>query len=209
MKILALSDLHTEEEALQEIRGRYARIKPDYTFILGDITNQSLNFSEEVAGSFKNLFVIPGNNDPPGSMRCFGDGNIHGKSVKLGEYNLTGFGYSNPTPFNTPNELGEDEIYSQMKKLWIDSKTILLTHTPPFGHFDEVHGGEHIGSASVLRIIEERKPFLHFCGHVHADEGVARIGPTTVVKVPALSKYKYCVCEVHGKDVSVEFPDCE
>ena len=96
------------------------------------------------------------------------------------------------TPFNTPGELAEEEIYERIKDLPIDQKTILVCHCPPCGYFDSVRG-EKTGSTSLLRIIHEKEPLVFLCGHIHELEGVARIGKTTVIKIPAAMNGKVAV----------------
>jgi hypothetical protein len=105
---------------------------------------------------------------------------------------------SPPTPFGTPNELSEDEIYDSLVRLPITSKTILLTHAPPLGTFDMTSKG-NAGSSAILRIVEEKQPLALFCGHIHEHEGVAKIGKTQVVKLPSARDYRYCVAELDDK----------
>lgn len=85
-----------------------------------------------------------------------------------------------------------------------DRNTILVCHCPPFGHFDEVRG-KHIGSTAILKIIEEKQPFVVLCGHVHEYEGVRRIDKTYLIKVSAAVNGKACVMSIDKNAVSVEF----
>ncbi|HIH22831.1 TPA: hypothetical protein HA238_03825 [Candidatus Micrarchaeota archaeon] len=207
MRVFVFSDLHDEEVTFESLRKKYAESDAgfDLVFILGDTTNDSPKFLEEVVSSSKNCFFIPGNNEPESAIQrvLSSRGYIHCKRVSLPNgLNIVGFGKSNITPFGTPGELSEEEIYSQMRSLPIDSNTILLLHVPPLGFFDEVNGprgSQHIGSSSVLQIIEEKKPFVVFCGHVHENEGVAMIDNTYVIKVPAAKLGKYGIAEIDDK----------
>jgi len=195
MRVFVFSDLHDEEVTFESLRKKYAESDAgfDLVFILGDTTNDSPKFLEEVVSSSKNCFFIPGNNEPESAIQrvLSSRGYIHCKRVSLPNgLNIVGFGKSNITPFGTPGELSEEEIYSQMRSLPIDSNTILLLHVPPLGFF---------GSSSVLQIIEEKKPFVVFCGHVHENEGVAMIDNTYVIKVPAAKLGKYGIAEIDDK----------
>lgn len=59
---------------------------------------------------------------------------------------------------------------------------VLLVHGPPFGYGDvEPYGGTHVGSPSLLRFIEDMRPKLVVCGHIHSGHGRYRIGETLVV----------------------------
>lgn len=210
MRILAFSDLHDEEAALEKLRSVYVKTAFDAVFITGDTTNVSYSFLEETIGSFNKspVFWIPGNNEPPNVLERAGKlkNYLHGKQTKLGTFAVVGFGMSPPTPFMTPNELSEDEIYSSLAKLKIDSNTILLTHAPPLGCFDMTKKG-NAGSSAIRRIVEEKQPFALFCGHIHEHQGVEKIGKTTVVKLPCARDGRCCVAELDDKisHITVKF----
>ena len=131
---------------------------------------------------------------------------LHGKRVELEDgLNAVGFGYSPPTPFFTYGELSEEEIYLQMSKLDIDENTLLLMHCPPKGHFDNVHMVRKIGSESILKIIEGKKPFAAFFGHVHEHVGTEKLGPTRLIKLPPANSMRACSLTINDKRISAEF----
>jgi Icc-related predicted phosphoesterase len=48
------------------------------------------------------------------------------------------------------------------------SKTVLVTHDPPFGiGLDMTANGEQVGSKAVLEFIEDTQPYLTLHGHIH------------------------------------------
>lgn len=204
MRILAFSDLHDEEAAFESVR----RLSPSYDFVFacGDIS-RSASFAEEVA-SLPNILVVPGNWD---NQRACGallksPSCVHMRRRELADgLNAVGFGYSAPTPFGTYGELSERKILSDMSSLPIDGNTLLLLHSPPRGHFDLAPGGRHIGSESVLRIIEERRPLAAFFGHAHEHEGVSMLGPTTLVKLPPVNYMRACSVHIMNKRITAEF----
>ncbi len=206
MRLLAFSDLHDEEVTLEKIKEFYLSAKFDYVLIAGDTTSHSVSFVEEVVWLFSNCFIIPGNNEDTRVIEYLKNKEpyIHEKKVTVGDYTIVGFGLSNMTPFNTPGELSEEEIYERIKQLPINNKTILLCHCPPFGHFDTVRD-KKTGSTSLLRIIHEKEPLVFLCGHIHELEGVARIGKTTVIKIPAAMNGKVAVVAIEDKDIKVDF----
>ena len=58
---------------------------------------------------------------------------------------------------------------------------ILVLHSPPKGHCDANGGGDHFGSEALLGGIEEKRPRLAVCGHIHESWGCeSRIGETPV-----------------------------
>jgi Icc-related predicted phosphoesterase len=59
---------------------------------------------------------------------------------------------------------------------------ILVVHGPPHGYGDYVERDRsHAGSPGLLARIEEVKPRLVVCGHVHRGRGIYQIGPTICV----------------------------
>ena len=207
MRILAFSDIHDEEIALEKLKKFYDINKFDHVFISGDITNRSVSFAEDILDAFPNCYLVPGNNEPLAVMEFLKSKKnfIHEKRVELDDkLNLVGFGYSNITPFNTPNEYSEGEIYTRIGKLKIDENTILLIHCPPYGFFDEVRG-KYIGSTSIKRIIEEKRPLAVLCGHVHEQQGTAMLGNTKIIKLPAALARKACEITITNKNTYVEY----
>ncbi len=49
---------------------------------------------------------------------------------------------------------------------------ILITHGPAFGILDKNAEGLHIGCKDLLRKVQEIKPRLHICGHIHESYGM-------------------------------------
>ncbi len=207
MQILTFSDIHDDEIMLEKLRNHYTENKFDYVFICGDITNRSISFAEDVIKAFPDCYIVPGNNEPQAVMDLLKatKNYIHERRVELRDnLNAVGFGYSNITPFDTPNEYTESEIYERMSKLKIDNNTLLITHCPPYGYFDEVRG-KNIGSISIKRIVEEKQPLAILSGHVHEYEGVSKIDKTQVLKIPAANSNKACSLTIKNKNTYVEY----
>src|SRR6476659_653551 len=68
---------------------------------------------ERLAGTDVCAYVIPGNDDPWAIDEVLAGGHsvvpCDEKVVRVGPHEMVSFGYSNPTPWKTPRELGEDE----------------------------------------------------------------------------------------------------
>jgi len=205
MRILAFSDLHEEEAALESL----VKLAPgyDHVFICGDFAKTS-HFAESVLESFPKAFIVPGNWDskPVNELASKAECWAHKKRFEIEDgLNVVGFGYSPPTPFHTYGELAEEDIYSQMSKLKIDHNTLLILHCPPKGHFDNVHLVRNIGSSAILRIIEEKKPLAALFGHVHERQGTEMFGATQLVKLPPANSGKACSISIKDKRISAEF----
>ena len=58
---------------------------------------------------------------------------------------------------------------------------VLVLHSPPQGHCDSNGAGMHFGSVALLRAIEEKRPRLAVCGHIHESWGCeSSVGETPV-----------------------------
>jgi len=214
MKILGISDAHDEQVFIDKIKTIWNENEYDALFILGDITTRIqtiLDFIKDIRNR-KKIYIIPGNNEPKQVIERYKQLGIliHNKRLEFGEfkrYNIVGFGFSNPTPFGTPGELSEDEIYKEMAKLPIDNRTFLLNHTPPYGFFDQINEKSkeiHVGSKAIRKIIEERQPLAAFSGHIHKEYGIRRLGNTNIIKIPALTFGKYGVINIQNKISDIE-----
>lgn len=160
---------------------------------------------ERLAGTETRAYVIPGNDDPWSIDEVLAGGSsvvpCDEKVVALGPHELLSFGYSNPTPWKTPRELEEDEIYARLSRLTEQLENpkgaIFNIHVPPWEssldtafEVDEelryvTRGGRPhevpTGSLAVRQIIEETQPVLSLHGHIHESKGVTRIGRTVAI----------------------------
>ena len=60
-------------------------------------------------------------------------------------------------------------------------EAVLVLHSPPKGHCDSNGAGMHLGSPALLRAIEEKRPRLAVCGHIHESWGCeSQVGETPV-----------------------------
>ena len=206
MKILAFGDLH----------GNYLKVLDylnnnnlDLIIITGDITNFGpAELGEEILNEISQfnipVLTIPGNSDPITIHSKIENSkaiNIHGRSVIIKDIGICGFGGSNPTPFNTPLEFEEIQIYEEARKVFeiVSKQRILLfiTHAPPYGtKTDQLTSGDHVGSKSIRKIIEEFQPTLNICGHIHESKGVDKIGITQVINPGELSDGYGCLIHI-------------
>jgi len=160
---------------------------------------------ERLAASGTRAYVIPGNDDPweidavlaAGSSVVACDETVQ----SVGPHEMVSLGYSNRTPWHTPRELDEEEIYTRLKRL-VDqlenpSSAILNVHVPPYeSSLDTAYevdeelryvtkgGRPHeipTGSPAVRQVIEETQPLLSLHGHIHESKGVTKIGRTVAI----------------------------
>lgn len=160
---------------------------------------------ERLSGTETLAYVIPGNDDPWSIDAVLASGTsvvACDESVQqIGPHEMVSFGYSNQTPWKTPRELGEEEIYERLKRLVDQLETprraIFNIHVPPYESSldtalevdDDLRyvmkgGRPHevpTGSPAVRQIIEETQPLLSLHGHIHESKGVTRIGRTMAI----------------------------
>jgi len=160
---------------------------------------------ERLAGTDTRAYVIPGNDDPWEIDAVLASGErvvpCDEKVVEVGPHELLSLGYSNRTPWKTPRELDEEEIYARLKRLTEQlqnpERAIFNIHVPPWEssldtafEVDEelryvTKGGRPhevpTGSRAVRQIIEETQPMLSLHGHIHESKGVTRIGRTVAI----------------------------
>jgi Icc-related predicted phosphoesterase len=206
LKILVLSDFHGSSQAFNHAAAKMAEPTMDLAIICGDVTNfgsveEAKKLLALVSKTELPVLYVPGNCDPPqltreemGHAKC-----IHDTCMKVQDVAFFGVGGSPPTPFRTPFELSEGEIdlllhhgFDQCSRGGKTSRTVLVSHSPPRGTcLDLTSGGEHVGSSSVRRFVEEKRPALVLCGHIHEASGLDKIGSSVIVN-PGPARHNQC-----------------
>lgn len=190
MRLFAISDFHGKASLARAALA--AASGADAIVICGDISDYGHGLREvcEVLSSFKgDVIVVPGNCDPPleveGACSEFGLTYAHGRLVELGDIKVGAIGGSTKTPFNTPFELGEDEIASLLSRFSNSKNLVVAVHCPPHGtKVDRTSTGVHAGSKALRGFIEREVPLLCVCGHIHERGGEEDVvGRTRVVNV--------------------------
>lgn len=210
MKILVVSDIHGKHMKIIEYLNKN---HVDLIILTGDITNfgpceLAVEILNEISSFDIPVLVIPGNCDPIdfyGKIDNSNAVNIHGRSVTIKNIGICGFGGSNPTPFNTPLEFDEVEIYKEARRLMesiTDHEiTLFVTHAPPLDtKTDVLPSGNHVGSESIRKIIEEFQPSLNLCGHIHESVAMDEIGETKVINPGMLSEGHVCIINIDDSD---------
>jgi Icc-related predicted phosphoesterase len=160
---------------------------------------------ERMAAYGIDVFVMPGNDDP---FSC--DAVLEAarhvtacdeRVVRVGPHEMISCAYANPTPWNSPRELPEDELYARLRGLAEQvedpANAIFNLHVPPYASgldtANEINddltlryvGGQPnpipVGSTAVRQIIEEYQPLLALHGHIHECRGETQIGRTLAI----------------------------
>jgi Icc-related predicted phosphoesterase len=145
--------------------------------------------------------LAPGNDDPLFVDDLLGSSdmlvNPEGRLVELpGGFTMISVGYSNPTPWDSPRELPEEQLAARINALADEvpdmSRAVFNLHVPPKDTvidqamaLDEefrpvMRSGAPVitgvGSTAVRDALTTYQPLLGLHGHIHESRGEARIG---------------------------------
>jgi Icc-related predicted phosphoesterase len=188
VKLLAFSDLHRD-------RGQAKRLvelaqQADIVIGAGDFASVRMGIQraiEPLKAIEKPTVLVPGNNESESELveACEGWACatlLHGEAADIDGVTFFGLGGGVPvTPFPWSFDLTEEDAAAKLHDC--PDGAVLVVHSPPKGYVDEAFG-RHLGSEAILRTIEEKRPPLAICGHIHQCWGnEARIGPTRLINV--------------------------
>lgn len=219
MKVIAGTDFHGSRGAFEAFARNIGQHKADLAVICGDITNfgtveQAKNLLEILTEVNAPIVFVPGNCDPPSltDLQIKGLTCIHGEILTYNNLSFIGLGGSTISPFNTFFEMNEEEIASilnkcveNLRKITHRKDIILISHSPPKNtKLDKTFSGAHVGSISVRRFIEENKPILVFCGHIHEAKGIDYIGNSVIVNPGPAKQGNYALATIEGNRVKID-----
>jgi Icc-related predicted phosphoesterase len=177
-------------------------------------------------------YVMPGNDDPPGVDHAIERATrveaCDGRLVAFAGYTMISCGYSNRTPFDSPRELDEDELYQRVAVLaeQVDDmeRCVFNLHVPPYDSsldmapaltddLEVVMQGSApkmipVGSTAVRELIEHYQPMLGLHGHVHESPGATRIGRTLCINPGSdyhTGRISGCLLRLRGPTVRHQF----
>jgi len=188
VKLLIFSDIHNDALALR----RLMSIEADYYFCAGDLVNFARGLdamAEIMQPRADRVYILPGNHESAANIAdlCarYGFHDFHGQYMQIGDFEVVGLGYSNPTPFDTPGEYSEAELETRLNAFDGLKPMIAICHAPPFGtSLDRITNLKHAGSRSVREFIRREQPRYFFCGHIHEAAGSQdKLGETSAMNV--------------------------
>jgi len=155
------------------------------------------------------LYWIGGNDDKPEALiHASSTPHVHfidEKVVRLdNDHEILGFGWTNPSPWNTPRELSEDRLAERLEPLLNrvedPAHAIYLMHAPPFETGLDIapkldattdpprpviQGGQQVlipvGSTTFRTAILETQPLLGLHGHIHETKNAAKLKRSVLV----------------------------
>jgi len=167
---------------------------------------------ERLAGTGIKMYMTGGNDDAPDILGALDEHsrenvvNCEGKRIVIDddEHLMLSCGLSNPTPWNTPREVPDEDLGRHIEEIVGGvadfSRAIFNFHAPPRDSSLDTaaeldwttdppkvvtSGGTPVmagvGSAAVRAAIEKYQPLLSLHGHIHESRGETRIGRTVSV----------------------------
>jgi Icc-related predicted phosphoesterase len=185
VRLLAFSDVHRDDRKAREL-AEMAR-EADVVVAAGDFASVHIGLEKLIDMLVvieTPTVLVPGNNETEEALREACQGwkaatVLHGEGTTIDGVDFYGLGAGvPPTPWDWSFDLTEEE--AEAKLAGAPEGAVLVVHSPPKGHLD----GRNLGSEAILRTIEEKRPKVAICGHIHEDGGKEdRIGPTRLYNV--------------------------
>jgi Icc-related predicted phosphoesterase len=197
----------TSEAELAGAHGDSAAIDRLFKRAMADSVRHWLELAQErLAGSPIRLYVMLGNDDEPTLAEVLAESPLHVACedlvVDLGEgIEMLSCGIANPTPWNSPRELPDEQLGQHLEQLIGElkdpSRSVFNLHVPPRAtaldqapKLDEnlkpvVRGGTvqmaPAGSQAVRDVIERYQPLIALHGHIHESRASTKLGKTVCI----------------------------
>ena len=192
-RLFAAGDIHGDTSLAKRLARRAKENHADLVILCGDLTHFEQS-SDNIIGPFKKeglkLLLIPGNHESLATTDFLAEmydvKNIHGYSVRYDDVGIFGAGGSSvvgPSPVIDSEEMF-DLLKKGFEKVRYLPKKIMVTHEHPSESKIEKFTSFFPGSKAVNKAVNEFKPDLLLCSHVHEAEGIEeKIGNTKVLNV--------------------------
>jgi uncharacterized protein len=177
-----------------------------FSSVMRDQAEQWVHLADQrLSNTDVRCFIMPGNDDEAFLAEVLAESdhieNHDGSIIEIGDYLIAGYGFSNPTPWDTPREKSEEEIERDCKELLSRAPQtdhlVFNAHVPPYdsgldlapelrADFSMIKAGGQpnmvpVGSTAVRRVVEDYQPMLVLSGHIHESRGVTSIGDSVVI----------------------------
>jgi len=205
MKLLCITDIHNRLEPFQHILNHAGPI--DAVLLGGDLTNFGTPADVEnivhIAQSLNvPVLAVAGNCDSAQiDQRLEELGvSVAGRGIITNDVGIHGLSAAPPW-HKGMYDFTEEEMALRLQAGFDQVKNarwhVVLTHVPPRDiKLDRTHFFQHVGSTALREFVEQTRPALVVCGHLHESRGVDTLGPTVVVNCgPAASGY-YAIAEI-------------
>jgi len=194
----------TNPSDMQQLQSDDAKVQSIIKELMLDTVRKWVQVTEErLKGSDIKVYITGGNDDLQEIESIIGSSKFvidpEDKVVTVdGRFEMISTGWSNPTPWRTPRECSEKQLWDKIEKMASQVKdmknAIFNLHVPPIDSGIDacpkldanlkpvLAGGEIVmtsgGSSSVRKAIEAHQPLLSLHGHIHESKGFLKIGRT-------------------------------
>ncbi len=187
MKILAMADLHGDLGIYCQLKELVRTFDVEVVVLAGDLLHsfrsdltieqaqsENANQISKVLHSLSIPVLYIMGNDDLIELDCQNKlvQSIHGRRVVIGRFAFVGYQYSLPFMAGI-FEKAESEIEKDLLMIepLLDANTLFVTHSPAYGFLDlgiPIPGRDiHVGSNSILELIQRRNVKAHVHGHIH------------------------------------------
>ncbi|MBW2409066.1 MAG: metallophosphoesterase family protein [Deltaproteobacteria bacterium] len=188
MKLLVFSDLHSDFRIASQLVELSHGV--DVVVGAGDFCNVRRGLDEIIralSAINKLTILVPGNSESDleliDACRTWDNAHVlHGGQAIIDGVSFYGIGSGIPvTPFGSWSyDFTEKEAHDLLNDC--PQGGVLVSHSPPKGILDISSDGSSLGSQAVRDTLEQKKPDLVVCGHIHGSAGQTRqFNETTVI----------------------------
>ena len=194
----------TDQEQMNQLQTDEAKVHSVFVQVMLDTLRSWVHLAEErLKGTGIQLYITGGNDDLPQIKDILHESDFvidpEDEVVNIdGKHEMISSGWSNPTPWKTPRECSEEELWKKIESMAgkvTDMKNCIFNlHVPPIDSGIDtcpkldanlkpvIKGGEIEmtvgGSTSVRKAIEQYQPLVGLHGHIHESKGFIKIGQT-------------------------------
>ena len=194
----------TDAEQLRLMQTDETKVHDVFVNAMLDVFKNWIRLAEErLKGTGIKIYITGGNDDLPEMKDILRESDFvidpEDRVVTLDDkHEMISEGWSNPTPWKTPRECSEDELWTKIEKMTsqvVDMKNCVFNlHVPPIDSGLDtcpkldanlkpvIVGGEMEmmagGSTAVRKAVETFQPLVGLHGHIHEAKGFVKIGPT-------------------------------
>lgn len=190
MRILCASDIHHNEDLEKKILEVIDKEKIDILISAGDFVSD--HFAKDMLDKMKiRTFVVHGNWDT----------NIKTDNKKVSILinqveECCGYFF-----FGIDDRFALDEdIYDAIKDKPRD-KTIVITHSPPYGILDATWGGLNVGFPIYREFLENNEGIIQVCGHIHESAGYILYKNNIIINSACIYSKKGYILELPSREI--------
>ena len=194
--------VHQTRAEFDDTRSDPAKIDALFKSLVFQRVQEWLDLADErLEGKPFQMYMAPGNDDWFVIDDMIDNAKLvhpcDARVVQIDNHEMITSSDSNPTPWDTPREMSEEDLEKKLRELCSKVKNqetaIYNFHVPPYGYsldlcpkLDEnlpMAADEkiHAGSLGAKKVIEENQPLLGLHGHIHESRGAQKAGRTLLI----------------------------